>query len=64
MAIVELRSQFDHCDLPGEAEKPDEGEDQRHSVKLVMNEFVVLIDLKYKCVVYIVPAEHLNCKAC
>ena len=60
LAVLELRLQLDHGDLPGEAHEPHESEDQGHSVQLVMDELVVLVDLEDESVVDVVSAENLH----
>ena len=64
LAIVKFWLQFNHGDLPGETHKPEESEDQGNSVQLMMNQLIVLVDLKDKCIVNVVAAEDLNGKAC
>ena len=60
VAVVELRGKFDHSDLPSETHEPDKTEDEGHSVQLVVDQFVVLVDLEDEGVVYIVAAEDLH----
>ena len=63
VTVVEFRCQLDHGDLPSEAREPDKREDEGDPVELVVNELVVLIDLKDEGVVNVEPAEDLNCEA-
>ena len=44
------------------ASEPKEGKDERDSVQLVMNEFIVLVDLEDKCVVDTVASKDLHGK--
>jgi len=57
LAVIELGSKLDHCDLPGETPEPNEEEDDADTVQLVMYELVVLIDLKDERIVDVVAAE-------
>ena len=64
MTIIELWGQLCHSHLPGKAHKPDKAEDQCHSVHLVMDQLVVLVDLEDERVVDVVSTEYLDVESC
>ena len=61
--VVELRRKLYHGNLPSEASKPKECKDKSDAVQLMVNQFVVLVNLKDKGVVHIVATENLHCKS-
>jgi len=63
VAVVEFWGKLDHRNLPSQAQEPHEGENERHSVKLMMDQLVVLIDLEDEGVVDVVAAEDLHSEA-
>ena len=64
VAVIELWRELDHCNLPSETEKPYKGKYDGDTVELMVNEFVVLIDLKNEGVIYVVSTEYLYAKSC
>lgn len=64
ITVIELGRQLDHSDLPSQAREPHEGEDESHSVKLVVDKLVMLVNLEDERVVDIVSAEDLHREAC
>ena len=64
VAVIEFWRELNHGNLPCETEKPHKGKYNGDSVELVVNEFVVLVDLKNECVIYVVSTKNLNAKTC
>ena len=59
MAATELRSKLHHGHLPSQAQEPDKNKNQRHSIHLMVNQLVVLVNLEDESVVDVVAAEDL-----
>ena len=64
MAVIEFWRELDHGHLPSETEKPYKGKDDGDTVELVVNEFIVLVDLKNEGVIYVVSTEDLHAQPC
>ena len=62
--VVKLRIELNHCNLPCETSEPKESEDDGDSVQLVVNQFVVLVDLEDKCVIDTVASKYLDGESC
>ena len=59
MTATELRGKLHHGHLPSQAQEPDKDENQRHSIHLMVNQLVVLVNLEDESVVDVVAAEDL-----
>ena len=64
VAVIEFWRELNHGNLPRQTEEPHKGKYDGDSVELVVNEFVVLVNLKNEGVIYVVSTEDLYAESC